>query len=190
MLNEYSGGGQTFKLLFGEKTGEILSRVQGTVVSAGTHLQNIIKKLCGPRDNLSFQVELEYPNEHRNLKVDILITDDSPMAIELKLGYEFDTKKASKEVEDVTEYAGLASVRYGKEVTPAIAFFNAKNHNQIDIGFKAGDTHDVALLTGPELCNRLNLNYHEVEEGLSKYAANARAELLVLLTQAVHEDED
>ena len=158
--------GATYKLLYGEQEGERLSRIQGQVVRAGTMLQNAIRQMT--TDTIQFQGKLKDPTMHRTLKAD-LITQN--LAIELKLGFEFDTKKAAREVEDIKHFARLLSVREQREIRPAICLFQANSVEDMK-GFKT-DTTGVEMITGRDLCARLDIVYEEV---LDLVRTNALAE--------------
>lgn len=153
----------TYKLLFGPQEGERISRAHGLVVSAGTALQQIIARKAPHAAN--YQARLEDPSTNKTYRCDILTPN---LATELKLGYEFDTKKAKKEVEDIKEFARLSSVRQGRLISPAICLFQAESKEDI-AGFKT-DTSGIVMLTGRELCQKFGLDYNDVLLSLQAWA--------------------
>ena len=131
-----------------------ISRAQSLAVRAGTVLQKVIKQLA---PYAQYQAQLKDPSRHRILRADIIIND---LAIELKLGYMFDTKKAAKEVEDIQQFARLLSVREQREILPAICLFQAESQDDMK-AFKA-DTEGVMMLNGTDLCSLLGIEYRDV----------------------------
>ena len=94
------------------------------------------------------------------------------LAIELKLGFEFDTKKAAREVEDIQNFARLLSVREQREIKPAICLFQASDSADMK-GFKT-DTSGVQMMTGRDLCRLLGITYEAVLDLVRSYVAEAR----------------
>ena len=190
MLNKYSGRGETFKLLFGKATGEVLSRVQGTVVSSGSGLQSLIRGAAASVGAaVEFQARVKDPTTGKTHRADILILDANPVAIELKLGYQFDTKKSTQEVLSICEFSHFRSLHDGKRVGAAICLFLASSHEQMGAGFKASLPDGVVLMTGPELCARLGISYETVLGGYARARAAMRSELVQLLDDAMKVDD-
>ena len=158
--------GATYKLLYGEEEGEHISRAQSMAVRAGTMLQKAIQSLAPAAE---YQARLSDPSRHRVLRAD-LVSDG--LAIELKLGFEFDTKKAAREVEDIQNFARLLSVREQREIKPAICLFQASDSADMK-GFKT-DTSGVQMMTGRDLCRLLGITYEAVLDLVRSYVAEAR----------------
>lgn len=114
--------GVTYKLLFGEEEGERISKAQALAVKAGTALQNIIRQMS--LEKAVYQAKLHDPTKDKILKADIVT---QYKAIELKLGFEFDTKKAAKEVEDIQNFSHLMSIREERKIEPVICLFQAED---------------------------------------------------------------
>ena len=146
--------GATYRLLYGDIEGDRISRAHGLAVRAGTILQKIIQEMA---PQAQYQSKLKDPAMDRVLRADIVY---SGKAIELKLGYEFDTKKAAKEIEDIRQFARLISVREGVLIRPTICLFQAENQDEL-LGFKA-DTSAIDLITGHQLCELLSIDYATV----------------------------
>jgi hypothetical protein len=171
-----------YSRLFGDaELGNLLSRVQGTVISAGSELEKLIidrskrieefDKFITNLDNRSpgtfvatkSQIkESEIINTH--FEPDLLAFDlqkRTCFVIEIKDGDTFDTKKA--EGERVTLH------NFVNDVSPVLPFsfkvyvcsFNARDKKEIYDGLKHKFPMDE-LLTGGELCELLNIDYEKI----------------------------
>lgn len=127
-------------------------------------LQRAIEQLA---PHAQYQAQLKDPSRHRILRADIIVND---LAIELKLGYMFDTKKAAKEVEDIQQFARLLSVREEREIMPSICLFQAES--QADMRAFKADTAGVTMMNGVDLCAILGIGYLDV---LDLVRASARS---------------
>lgn len=168
--------------LFGNaELGNLLSRVQGAVISAGSELERLILARCRRIDdfdkfisNLDDRTPGIFVATKRQIKTSKLIeTKFEPdllafdlvqrkcYVIEVKDGDQFDTKKA--EGERVTLHA------FVDEVASTLAFsfevymssFNARNRKEIYDGLKRKFPMEE-LLTGKQLCDLLGIDYAEI----------------------------
>ena len=171
-----------YSRLFGNsELGNLLSRVQGTVISAGSELEKLIIERCRPiKDFDKFITNLDdrtsgiFVATKRQIKASKIIrTKFEPdllafdlvnrvcCVIEVKDGDQFDTKKA--EGERVTLH------NFVNEVSPVLPFsfkvfmcsFNARDKKEIYDGLKHKFPM-VELLTGQELCDLLGIDYNEI----------------------------
>jgi len=166
--------------LFGDaELGNLMSRVQGAVISSGTELEKLIwERVQQIADFDSFissvatgsvdGVYVASKNQVRKSRYinakyepDFLIFDIAHRVcyvIEVKDGDQFDTKKAASEHTALHAFAD--SVRYALplEFQIRICCFNAQSRMDVYNGLK----HKFAMsevLTGGELCTLLRINY-------------------------------
>ena len=171
-----------YSRLFGNsELGHLLSRVQGTVISAGSELEKLIIERSRPiKDFDKFITNLNdrspgiFVATKKQIKASkIISTKFEPdllafdlvkrvcCVIEVKDGDQFDTKKA--EGERVTLH------NFVNEVSPVLPFsfkvfmcsFNARDKKEVYDGLK----HKFPmgeLLTGKELCDLLGIDYNEI----------------------------
>ncbi len=171
-----------YSRLFGDaELGNLLSRVQGTVISAGNELEKLIidrSKLIEDFDkfitNLENRAHGVFVATKSQIKASkIIVTRFEPdlfafdlqkricYVIEVKDGDTFDTKKA--EGERVTLH------NFVNDVSPILPFsfkvyvcsFNARDKKEIYDGMKRKFPMEE-LLTGRELCQLLDINYDEI----------------------------
>ena len=146
--------GATYELLWGKEEGALMSKRQGIVVKAGLFLQIALKYLC---PSAEYQVKVIDPTTGKTMRADMIFLG---WACELKLGFNFDTKKSSKEVEEIKKYANLISSLRHKDIRPAICLFQADGIKDLH-EFKT-DTSGVRMMTGRELCNEIGIKYQDV----------------------------
>lgn len=168
-----------YSRLFGNsELGNLLSRVQGTVISAGSELEKLIIERCKLiKDFDKFITNLDdrssgiFVATKRQIKASKIIKSKFEpdllafdlvkrvcYVIEVKDGDQFDTKKA--EGERVTLH------NFVNEVSPILPFsfkvimssFNARDKNEIYAGLKHKFPKDE-LATGKELCQLLDIDY-------------------------------
>lgn len=173
-----------YSRLFGNiELGNLMSRVQGAVISAGTELERLILERCQRiRDFDAFVTDLDnkssgiYVATKRQVKnSEVVETKFEPdllafdlvhrisYVIEVKDGDQFDTKKAAGErttlhsfVDDVASILPFSFKIY-------MCSFNAQSKEAIYHGLK----HKFPLrelMTGRELCNLLTIDYDEIRE--------------------------
>ena len=168
--------------LFGnQQLGQLLSRVQATVIRTGNALEKLIEAetsdqlkatldeiLSGqtPPSNVqvAFQARMPPQIETRGEKADIVIFDHlekTTRIIELKDGDTFDTKKASGELASMEMFAKWLSARTDYKTSYYFCSFNQSNKEAIVYGAKG--RFDVShAMTGKELCDLLNINYENL----------------------------
>jgi len=165
--------------LFGnQQLGQLLSRVQATVIRTGNALEKLIESetsdelkavlediLAGQKSlsktQIVFQAKMPSQVDARGETADIVVfehTEKTAKIIELKDGDTFDTKKASGELASMETFAKWLSSRTGYKTTFYFCSFNQINKEAIVHGAKG--RFDIShAMTGQELCNLLNINY-------------------------------
>lgn len=170
--------------LFGDADlGNLMSRVQGAVISSGTELEQLIYEHVRKIDNF----DLFLTNGIQEIKKGIWVARKSQIkqskylnakyepdflafelkkricyVIEVKDGDQFDTKKSSSEYFTLHNFAN--SVRYALplEFQIRICCFNAQTKLDIYNGLK----HKFSMseiLTGYELCKLFEINYSDIK---------------------------
>jgi len=174
--------------LFGnQKLGQLMSRVQATVIRTGNELEHLIEEetpdeikanlddiLAGQNTYSTIQVvyQAKMPThvEHRGGKADIVIFNHklkNAMVIELKDGDTFDTKKSSGELESMTAFAKWISATLGYKTNFYFCSFNQDDKNAITTGAKG--RFDIShAMTGRELCEKLEIDYDKIREKRQK----------------------
>lgn len=171
--------------LFGnQQLGQLLSRVQATVIRTGNELEKMIESvtpdelkasleeiLTGQNSLASvqvvFQAKMPPQVEIRGEKADIVIFDHiekTAKIIELKDGDTFDTKKASGELASMEIYSKWLSSRTDYKTNFYFCSFNQTNKEAIVHGAKR--RFDIShAMTGQELCNLLRIDYEALKIG-------------------------
>lgn len=169
--------------LFGnQQLGQLMSRVQATVIRTGNELESLLKKetpdelkanlddiLAGQKSIAKIQVvfnaKMPAIGKSRGEVADILIFDHAikrAMVIELKDGDTFDTKKSSGELESMTIFAGWLANETGYNTTFYFCSFNLSDKQAIVYGAKG--RFDVShAMTGRELCELLLVDYDKLK---------------------------
>ncbi len=170
--------------LFGnQQLGQLMSRVQATVIRTGNELEHLIEKETPdrlkadlgnilakqkPKANIqvNFQAKMPPSGGSRGEKADIVVVDHShtrAMVIELKDGDTFDTKKSSGELESMTTFAKWLEGKMGYQTSFYFCSFNQDDKQAIVSGAKG--RFDVShAMTGRELCELLSIDYDSLRE--------------------------
>lgn len=116
-------------------------------IAKGNRLHKELKYITKDFNNWEHNVRYAIAGKKRKTEVDIVTPD---YIIELKYGYEYDTKKAKAEVDT------LLRVKETLEIikTPVIVLWKAKSIKDI-IKFKCEDSKNVIILTGQEFCREI-----------------------------------
>ena len=180
------------RTLGNEKLGQLISRIQATVISNGTELERMIVEKSNTikdldkfiEDTTNAQIENgTYLCQKKTLKKSkynikdiepdlvIFIVEKKRICkvIELKDGDVFDTKKASGEKENLEKF----TTQFGSKV-PFIAeyyrgCFNQTDKAKIKAGFK-NKFEEAHIMTGIELCEILGINYSQIKKKREKDA--------------------
>lgn len=176
------------RTLGNENLGQLISRVQATVISNGTELERLIVARCKTIDDIDnfilqaedgevsddaylcvkrvFKKSKKYcTSDIRGIEPDLLIFIVEKKRIckvvELKDGDAFDTKKARSEREALEKFATNFGAKIPFSTNYFICTFNQENKETIYEGFKK--EFDLEhILTGKELCAILKITYDEI----------------------------
>jgi hypothetical protein len=165
--------------LFGnQQLGQLMSRVQATVIRSGNELEKLIEsetpnelkasleeiltgQISFSEVQVVFQAKMPPQVNVRGGTADIVIfnhREKTAKIIEVKDGDTFDTKKASGELASMEIFAKWLSSRIDYKTTFYFCSFNQINKEAIVHGAKG--RFDIShAMTGQELCNLLNINY-------------------------------
>ena len=180
---ESSGG---YARLFGnEALGELMSKVQGTVISAGSELEKLITERVETINDLDAFLRQDIMTEgvllaqKRKIKqcTELNSQGSEPdfmifkrreghqhcHLVELKDGHVFDTKKVDGEREALHGFAKRNAGRLPYRVSTHFCAFNQDDPEVIWNGFKKRIDKKEAL-TGREFCKLLEIDYDEVVE--------------------------
>ncbi|MEX2142975.1 MAG: hypothetical protein WD740_00135 [Anaerolineales bacterium] len=171
-----------YSRLFGNpELGNLLSRVQGTVISAGSELEKLIIERCKLiKDFDKFITNLEdktpgiFVATKKQIKASKLInTKFEPdllafdlvkricYVIEVKDGDQFDTKKAEGERVTLQAFVTEVASTLPFSFRVYLCSFNARTKKEIYDGLKRKFPIEE-LLTGKELCDLLEIDYAEI----------------------------
>lgn len=178
------GGSGYTRVLGNEKLGQLISRIQATVISNGTELERIIVSKTNCIDDLDvFINDVTYANKedgvylcqkrilkkskyaYKGIEPDLLIFIVQKKrickVIELKDGDNFDTKKSESEREHLEQFA----IHFGAKIPFITEFyiccFNQEDKDNIREGFK--NKFEIEhIMTGRELCETLKIDYESI----------------------------
>lgn len=168
--------------LFGiDALGNLMSRIQGTVISSGTELEKliwervkqipdldkfIVETINTPRDGIWIAKKEQVKHSkiiHSQYEPDFIAFDLNKRicyVVEVKDGDQFDTKKASGEHKTLHDFiTGCEALPFSKQVY--ICSFNAKTKEDIYLGLKKKFSM-TEILTGKELCGLFGIDYDEI----------------------------
>ena len=180
---ESSGG---YARVFGhEALGELMSKVQGTVISAGTELERLITErvktiedldtflrkdimpdgvLLAKKKEIKKCTELDSQGSEPDFMIFKRRSGHQRCHIvELKDGHIFDTKKADSEREALHGFAKRNAGRLPYRVSTHFCAFNQDDTEVIWKGFKQRIDIKEAM-TGREFCDLLEIDYDEIIE--------------------------
>ena len=180
-IKETSGG---YTRLFGiEALGQLISRIQSTVISSGTELERMITSRVEQIDDLDKFLQQEIMPDgvliatkkqikkcnslnFPDAEPDFLIfkrrdKQQNCYVVELKDGHVFDTKKASAERRSIHSFIERNAPHLQYRVAAHFCCFNQDNRDAIVTGFKRKITKDEAM-TGREFCTLLEIDYDKI----------------------------
>lgn len=171
-----------YSRVFGiQELGNLMSRVQGTVISAGNELEKLILDRCKTIDNLDIFVSNLSSREpgifvatkkqvkqsksiNSRYEPDFLAFDLVKRicyVIEVKDGDQLDTKKASGEHTTLKNFTNDVSQALSFSFEIYICGFNANTKEEIWHGIKKKFAL-TEILTGKELCVLFDIDYNEI----------------------------
>lgn len=179
---ETSGG---YERVFNNKQlGDLITKVQATVIANGAELEKIILTKSNVIDNLDEFIDNVTANKMANgtylaskkiikksaitvrgIEPDIIIfiVEQNRICkiIELKDGFMFDTKKVKGEKENLVTFTEKFGSKIPFVTDYYICCFNETDKEIIKAGMK--NRFDIKhILTGKELCKTLNIDYNEI----------------------------
>jgi hypothetical protein len=173
--------------------GDLITKIQSTSISNGSELERIIIEKCTQQNYIidNFDTFLNEFNNKKaeniikivpkkvikkskilendvNFEPDFIILKIDAKnkicyIIELKDGYEFDTKKVIGEKEHLEKFADFIARKIPYTIEIKFCCFNELNKNKIKIGLK-GAFELNEIINGLEFCNLLNIDYYEILE--------------------------
>ena len=202
------GGSGYTRVLGNEKLGQLISRVQATVISNGTELERIIiskTNTIADLDKFIEDVTNGVQNDgvylcqknvlkkshyaQRGIEPDLLVfiveRKRVCKVIELKDGDMFDTKKSQGERENLETFATKFGAKIPFVTDYFICSFNQEDKQHIKEGFKNEFELDH-IMTGRELCQILHIDYDEI---INRRKADMRANFDYFINELLSIDE-
>lgn len=179
-----SGDGY-FRILGNKKLGELITKVQSTVTSAGTELERIIHEILKHKGQLVENVDIFLDKIPQNNSIFVLskkalkkskiikfeksepdfvllkISSKKCHIIELKEGYLFDTKKAAGEKLSLQNFENTIAKKIPFATSIHLCCFNCEDKTLIMQGLKQKFTEDE-ILTGREFCKLFEIEYDDI----------------------------
>lgn len=173
-----------YERLFGiTELGNLISKVQSTVISSGSELERIIMERVNKIPDLDNFLNDEIMPEgvfvatkrqmRKQKKIDIHSSQPDFLVfrrredqqhchvIELKDGHVFDTKKSKSEKQSIRNFITDNADKLQYKVSAHFCCFNQEDKQKIYDGFKREIPLDD-ILTGRELCDLLEIDYDEI----------------------------
>lgn len=174
-----------------KELGNLITKIQSTAITNGTELEKIITKQCKNKGYIITDFDDFLDDYSKNNYGNIIkivskkIIKKSKLAnneihqepdfivlkidsinkicyiIELKDGYEFDTKKIIGEKEHLEFYANFIARKIPYSTLIKFCCFNELDKEKIKIGLKNAFEIDE-IMNGLEFCNLLDIDYYEI----------------------------
>jgi hypothetical protein len=174
-----------YSRLFGnQKLGELIAKIQGTVIANGSELEKIINSLIKqdgrvlndfdeiinmdiihdniyliPKKVLKKSELIDFTGQEPDF---VVLKSEKPKRhcyiIELKDGDNFDTKKAASEKLSLQKFESYISTKIQYTTSIHVCCFNQSEKTKIVTGFKNKINLDEAM-TGEEFCKLLKIDY-------------------------------
>ena len=161
------------RVLGNDRLGQLMSRVQATVIANGNELEKMIVERSNTIENLEKFIDDVtegnindgvYLCRKKEIKSSTRYAVNGIKGIEpdlLKDGDSFDTKKSQGEREHLEQFATNFGARIPFVTEYYICCFNQEDKEKIKVGFK-GEFSEDHIMTGSELCEILNIDYNEL----------------------------
>ena len=169
-----------------QKLGDLITKIQATVISNGTELERMVLSQSNVIDDVdAFLDDVTYGRQPEgvfvapkkcvkkswrtipNIEPDILIfiveKNRICKIVELKDGYMFDTKKVKGEKENLETFAEKFGSKIPIVTEWYICCFNENDKTTIKEGLK-NEFDETHILTGREFCEILNIDYDSIIE--------------------------
>ncbi len=180
--------GEGFVRLFGsDEMGILFSKVQSSVIRSGFELEEMLIDAVSPEiittlddlrdDATDFSTRLptqvvfkpskpDPDNPSKSIQADLLIVDNEDRRfwlVEIKEGYVFDTKKADGELASLKNITSWLAQEFAYRTQYYLCSFNQHNKEAIVNGTKKRFSIEH-VMTGQELCTKINIDYNELRE--------------------------
>ena len=158
----------SYKLLLGERIGELMSRINSANIGLGYMLEKYYED-HSELDGIVWKEKVDV-GEKKKIEPDMMYDDGELLHIgEIKMGVNFDTKKSKSEMNNLHKL-GKHFEDNGKKVKLYFISHLAEDEEAIEKGLKGNATSDINLLTGEMFCSWLGTNYDEFKEIISPKA--------------------
>jgi hypothetical protein len=182
-----------YSLIFGDDDfGSLISAIHATSIQMGNELENIIPKFAKIIDESlidSFFNKTLNPGIYiipkrilsdKRLRFDqvpdvlvVNVIKNMCIVFEIKLGDNFDTKKAKGEVEHLKSYASKLDKATTYRVSIGVCMWYAKDKMAVITGFKKEISESEAF-TGFEFCKMTNLDYDVINTQIALHQKENR----------------
>lgn len=185
-INKFDESGYT-RVIGNTQLGQLLSKVQATVIANGTELEKMIVERCKTIENIDDFIKsvtegkinsgtylctkkiLKKTQNYKaciaHIEPDMLVFIVSNQRIckiiEVKDGETFDTKKAAGEKENLIKFSQNFGVKIPFVTEYYVCSFNQCDKEKIHLGMK-GVFELENILTGRELCEILNIDFDDI----------------------------
>ena len=185
-MNRFGESGYT-RVIGNSQLGQLLSKVQATVIANGTELEKMIVERCKTIENIDDFIKsvtegkinsgtylctkkiLKKTQNYKtcidHIEPDMLVFIVSNQRIckiiEVKDGETFDTKKAAGEKENLIKFSQNFGVKIPFVTEYYVCSFNQCDKEKIHLGMK-GVFKPENILTGRELCEILNIDFDDI----------------------------
>ena len=185
-INKFGESGYT-RVIGNTQLGQLLSKVQATVIANGTELEKMIVERCKTIENIDDFIKsvtegkinsgtylctkkiLKKTQNYKaciaHIEPDMLVFIVSNQRIckiiEVKDGETFDTKKAAGEKENLIKFSQNFGVKIPFVTEYYVCSFNQCDKEKIHLGMK-GVFELENILTGRELCEILNIDFDDI----------------------------
>ena len=185
-INKFGESGYT-RVIGNSQLGQLLSKVQATVIANGTELEKMIVERCKTIENIDDFIKSvtegkinsgtylctkkilkktqNYKTCIAHIEPDMLVFIVSNQRIckiiEVKDGETFDTKKAAGEKENLIKFFQNFGVKIPFVTEYYVCSFNQCDKEKIHLGMK-GVFKLENILTGRELCEILNIDFDDI----------------------------
>lgn len=180
-----SGGDAHTRLIGNKELGVLFSKIQSAVIRSGNELEKLIRDALPEEKLITLDVlaEIDEPrisnsgiqvvfkpsrpspyDPKKKIQGDFLIVDHTKKrftVVEVKDGYEFDTKKSTAELENLKSITSWLAQEFPYSAKFFICSFNQEDKAIIAHGLKNRFTLDQ-ILTGREFCQLIGIDYDKL----------------------------
>ncbi|GMO58927.1 MAG: hypothetical protein Ta2D_04700 [Rickettsiales bacterium] len=191
--NPKTSSGSYERIFNNKELGDLITKIQSTSISNGSELERIIIERCKEQNYIvdNFDIFLNDFNNKKtdniikiipksvikkskilgdgvNFEPDFVVLkidtkEQNCYIIELKDGFEFDTKKVIGEREHLEIFANFIARKIPYTTYIKFCCFNESDKNRISVGLK-GAFKTEEIMTGNEFCELISIDYNEIIE--------------------------